>query len=113
MRHHRLSIIVSVAGLWPSAALALPTSVRVVNTSAPPGGNGRSWATAYTDIQPALDEAAQPGSGVKEVWVAAGTYIPSRRTDPTDPLSATFSLISGVGVFGGFVGGETDRTQRP
>ncbi len=61
-----------------------------------------SWADACPDLQTALGKAT---SG-DEIWVAAGVYMPG--TAPGD----TFQLKSGVGIYGGFAGTETTRTQR-
>jgi len=66
-------------------------------------GDGSSWQDAYTDLQPAL-QATNSG----EVWVAAGTYFPGPASSPGD----SFSLKSGVQVYGGFIGSETTLTAR-
>jgi uncharacterized repeat protein (TIGR01451 family) len=66
-------------------------------------GDCSSWANACT-LQAALGNA---GVG-DEIWVATGTYKP---TDGTD-RKATFHLVRGVGVYGGFVGTETSRDDR-
>jgi predicted outer membrane repeat protein len=71
-------------------------------------GSGSDWPNAFDDLQDALFVAT---SG-DEVWVAAGTYIPTVRTDPADARSATFRLVDGVAIFGGFSGGETSLEQR-
>jgi len=68
-----------------------------------PSGSG-CWASAYTDLQLALAAAA---SG-DEIWVAAGAYKPTVTADRT----ITFSMKNGVGVYGGFNGTETLRSQR-
>ncbi|HEX7050118.1 MAG TPA: hypothetical protein VF188_07965, partial [Longimicrobiales bacterium] len=73
-----------------------------VDAGAAAGGDGTSWAKAYTDLQNAL---AVAGAG-DEVWVAAGTYTPGTARN------ATFQLASGVAVYGGFTGTETDRGAR-
>jgi len=38
------------------------------------------------------------------VWVAQGIYRPSARTNPEDPRSATFELVNGVSMRGGYAG---------
>jgi len=54
-------------------------------------------------------QAALTGSAFgDEIWAAAGTYKPTAGTDRT----ATFQLIEGVAVYGGFAGVETARDQR-
>ena len=90
-------------------ALEADVSILYVNVTAPPGGDGASWATAYADLQDALCVALLPGASVTEIWVATGVYTPDRgagtRTD-------SFTLVSGVAVYGGFAGWETDLDQR-
>jgi hypothetical protein len=73
---------------------------------AKPDGTGdcSSWVNACT-LQTALTGAA---SG-QEIWAAAGVYTP---TTVTTNRNATFQLVSGVAVYGGFSGTETLRTQR-
>lgn len=95
-----------------SAALTLATAASPafagtihVNWSAPPGGDGTSWATAFDDLQTAL-AAAAPGD---EIWVAAGTYTPD---GPGGDRAATFQMISGVALYGGFGGTESDASER-
>jgi len=70
--------------------------------------NGTEWAHALTDLQRALCMAADPNNAVTEIWVAEGTYAPTSGAS----RSATFQLVSGVGVYGGFAGTETLRSQR-
>src|SRR5690349_8191542 len=98
---HRQQGLAAAAVLMATAgAGAIPTDVRVVRMGAAPGGNGLTWATAYADLEPALAEAATAGSGITQIWVSSGSYVPSRRTDPSDPHSATFQLVSGVAILG-------------
>jgi len=75
-----------------------------VKADATGANNGTSWEDAYSDLQAAL-ATAQSGD---EIWVAAGAYQPTAGTDRT----ATFQLRSGVALYGGFAGGETDRDER-
>ena len=85
-----------------------PASViRFVRQGANGANNGMSWTDAYTDLQSALTEARTANSAVKEIWVAQGTYKP-HATDPT----VSFALVSGVALYGGFIGTETQRDQR-
>lgn len=74
-------------------------------------GNGQSWVTAYKYLQDALDNA---GSGDK-IWVAKGVYKPDEdilHPSGTGNRAATFQLVNGVAVYGGFAGGETRLDQR-
>jgi len=84
----------------------IQSPIRFVDDDAAPGGNGLSWATAYDDLQSALDEAAAANSNITEIWVADGTYRPSQQTDSGDPRSATFQLVNNMRIFGGFAGNE-------
>jgi len=88
------------------------TPTLFVDLEATGNGSGTSWADAFTDLQGALSTAAASAGLVEQIWVAAACYEPSERSDPTDPRSATFHLVDGVAVFGGFAGGETSLEQR-
>ena len=55
-----------------------------------------------------LSALANAASG-KEIWVAAGTYLPTTGTE----RSATFQLKSGVALYGGYAGfGAADPNAR-
>ncbi|GAB3559783.1 putative Ig domain-containing protein [Spirosoma fluminis] len=66
-------------------------------------GSGSSWADASGDLQSQINF-----TGALQVWVAAGIYKPTTGSD----REASFSLKNGVEVYGGFVGTETDLSQR-
>ena len=70
--------------------------------------NGLSWVTAFATVQKALDSVSYGD----EIWVAEGTYKPTKGTDPYDPRSVTFQLADGVTMYGGFEGIETDPNHR-
>lgn len=75
-----------------------------VNASASGSNNGSSWENACTSLADALSSS----SSGDEIWVAAGTYYPTTGTDRT----ASFTLVSGVSVYGGFAGTETSLNER-
>ena len=79
-------------------------AVFFVDSQAPGAGDGTSWATAFDNLQDALIEET-----ATEVWVAAGIYKPA---GPGGAREATFQLVSGVRIFGGFAGGESGLDQR-
>ena len=94
-------------------ALTVPCSADIiyVDDDAPPDGNGTTWETAYKYLQDALT-AAEYGD---ETWVAQGTYTTDANSlvpDGSGDRKATFRLISGVALYGGFAGGETGLEQR-
>jgi hypothetical protein len=70
-----------------------------VNQSATGLNDGTSWENAYVDLQSALI----PSMDGDEIWVAAGTYKPDLGDGQTPgDRAATFTLKSGVSVYGGF-----------
>ena len=102
----------SLAGsLWSAEKVAsvCDTSRRYVKADAPPSGDGCSWGTASSNLQEAVTNAAGSAGAITEIWVAAGTYTP---TGPGGNREATFQLVNGVGIYGGFAGTETQRDQR-
>ncbi|MEQ9375563.1 MAG: choice-of-anchor Q domain-containing protein [Imperialibacter sp.] len=72
--------------------------------------DGSSWANAFTDLQSAIDLAANSGSldYPSQVWVKAGDYFPTTTTTQ----SITFIHKNYVGIYGGFAGSETALSQR-
>ena len=61
-----------------------------VRTNGSNSNDGLSWATAFETLTKALTQAKT--SGVKNIWIAAGTY--------TEP--GTVNMVDGVNVYGGF-----------
>jgi predicted outer membrane repeat protein len=78
-------------------------SVWYVKYNATGAANGNSWTDAFTDIASAISASANGD----EIWVAAGIYKPSVST-----TAISFTLKSGVDLYGGFNGTETLLTQR-
>lgn len=75
-----------------------------VNAVALGTNDGISWESAYVDLQTALSDSVAGD----EIWVAAGTYHASN----TNNRGESYILREGVGVYGGFVGTESERPAR-
>ena len=94
----------TLTGAFAIAALctaASAQSVWYVDDSAPFGGDGKAWATAFRSVNGALDKAI---SG-DEIRVAQGLYLPDGGPDRTRfDRDATFRIGGGIVVLGGFRG---------
>ncbi|MCL4561956.1 MAG: hypothetical protein M1281_15275 [Chloroflexi bacterium] len=81
------------------------SGVTYVDTDASgPNHDGKSWNTAFINLQAALSAA----QGNNQIWVAEGIYYPGWIGNPW----STFQLKSGVALYGGFTGTETNLAQR-
>ena len=71
-------------------------SVRYVDDSAPSGGDGLSWNTAYTDLQAALSAAAASGNPRASKAAASGGATATARRDPrsTPPRARAIEMQS-------------------
>lgn len=97
----------------PVGASEAQTVLRV-RSGAGSGGNGASWESAFNNLQGALDSArvlSKTGE-VVQIWLGSGMYQPTAETIPGNVMSATFQLMNGVGIYGGFAGHETSLSQR-
>jgi len=81
--------------------------------------DGRSWGTAFSTIQPAIDAAFEDGGG--EVWVAEGVYDEERQSIMDIDLrpdsenwvdTGSIVMAAGVHLYGGFIGSEMERSDR-
>ncbi|MHC4804163.1 MAG: right-handed parallel beta-helix repeat-containing protein, partial [Planctomycetota bacterium] len=99
------------------AVLLITTAIQArtvlyVDDDAPAAGDGLTWSTACRFLQDAL---AGAGAGT-EIRVAQGTYQPDRsEASPggTGDREATFQLVNGVALVGGFAGlGAPDPDER-
>ncbi|MEZ4927838.1 MAG: choice-of-anchor Q domain-containing protein [Saprospiraceae bacterium] len=75
-----------------------------VNQAASGNNNGSNWQDAFTDLQDALAIA----NYADQIWVAQGTYFPTSGLD----RNSTFFIPYGVSIWGGFIGTETNKTER-
>ncbi|MCD7971777.1 MAG: hypothetical protein LUG18_03795 [Candidatus Azobacteroides sp.] len=106
--------------LWLLAVVAGNAATRYVTPEGNGLKDGSSWANASDDPQAMINMSA---SG-DEVWVAKGTYLPTHTAAgwtedaPTGvnpnlkDQNNAFVLKSGVKVYGGFIGNETEVGQR-
>ena len=108
---YRLSYSVSTfPGLTyysPISRLAVGLPRIYVKAGSNGANDGSSWANAYSSLRAAVD-AAEAGS---EIWVAAGTYYPTKVGQPAD-ANASLRLRSGIAIYGGFAGTEFELGQR-
>jgi predicted outer membrane repeat protein len=74
-----------------------------VNAAAAAPGDGKAWATAWSSLTAAIEDAARDGA---EIRVAAGTYTPSKAD-----RAASFVLRPGVKLLGGY--DARDGTRDP
>lgn len=104
----KLIIILLLTGL---CGTAFGGQTVYVDAGAPSGGDGASWAGAFRFLQNAL-WTADP---CDQIWVAEGLYQPDRYgADPcgTGNWTATFQLVDGVEIYGGFPAGGGDWDSR-
>ncbi len=80
-----------------------------VDINASPNGNGQSWGTAFDDLHDALDNLFLVEGD--EIWVAAGTYVPTE-VSPVPDVGIAFTLREEVRLYGGFAGSETSLADR-
>jgi hypothetical protein len=80
-----------------------------VDADASGANDGTSWVNAYNYPQDALAVALRDD----EIWMAEGTYKPDEGGGKTPgDRTATFQLIKGVDIYGGFAGTETRLEER-
>jgi predicted outer membrane repeat protein len=83
-----------------------------VDAHTPDNNDGSSWVKAYKYLQDGLTDA----SSGDQIWVAEGTYRPdASNTDPTGSADrdATFMLVNGVDIYGGFASGDAWQDRDP
>ena len=77
-------------------------SIIYVDVNAGGNNDGTTWVDAFTDMQDALALVINGD----EIWVAQGTYTPG------NDRSATYQLLNGVALYGGFPTGGGDWLSR-
>lgn len=88
---------------------AQPVKIRYVSTTGTNSvpSSATSWSTSTSDLQGAINSLTATGG---QVWVAAGLYKPGGYANTDRAVS--FSMTSGIDLFGGFIGNETTLTER-
>jgi predicted outer membrane repeat protein len=99
---------VSIAYAKPDRPIQRGGLVWFVNIAQTGSADGQTWDTAFDDLELAIDSATIGD----QIWVATGTYLPSDTGGTADPRDASFNLVDGVSVYGGFDGTETNLSQR-
>jgi hypothetical protein len=97
-----IALLASLAGGAMTYTSAQATSFLFVKPTPTGSADCSSWANACT-----LRTAISLSSAGDEIWVQKGIYKP----DPVD-RTASFELRSGVAIYGGFNGTETQPSQR-
>jgi hypothetical protein len=102
---HLLSALALSALLLPAAR----AGTLFVDAALASGSNdGSSWVNAFQGPD-GLQAALAAASSGDQIFVADGSY----RATSTGSRSISFALKDGVALFGGFLGGESDPSQRP
>jgi len=71
-------------------------------------GNGRTWQSAMN-----LQDALRTAPSGTEIWIAKGTYYPTKCNPCTEEEKRmSFVIRDGVKLFGGFNGNESNISQR-
>ena len=104
-----VSVRIGVAVL--GACLALGAEVTQAQTTwyVDKCGDEGAGCTGWDDACPDLQTALSLASSGDEIWVAAGTYKPD---SGVPSRFATFRMVTGVSVYGGFDGTETLLEER-
>ncbi|MEM1326680.1 MAG: choice-of-anchor Q domain-containing protein [Bacteroidota bacterium] len=114
MRHriytyfNRVSLITVLLAFFSTSILHAQTIYHVSKTGND-ANDGLSWGNAFLTLQ----QAHATAGANSEIWVAQGTYHPDEGSGQTDnDRNASFTMKNDVGIYGGFVGTETMRSQR-
>jgi len=93
-----LSNLITLLVIAALTLLAGPTSAATWYVDGTASGDGTSWAQGFETIAEAIADANAPD----EIWVKAGTYA----------ISSQMLVDEAIGIYGGFAGDETQRSQR-
>lgn len=102
--------ILSILLILSFSSVLNAQSIYYVSTAGSDGNDGRGWSTAKQNVQAAIDVA----NAGDQVWIASGTYYPTRSIDglENDVRGKAFLLKEGVTLYGGFAGSEESVSKR-
>jgi len=109
-----LKILLLISVFFPSIVCSISSAATIfVDGDAIGANNGSSWPDAYNCLQEGLAYAGSHPD-VNEIRVAEGTYRPDEGGGQTSgDREATFGLMNGVAIYGGYAGyGEPDPNAR-
>ena len=84
-----------------------PTVIYVNAANGNSTHDGQSWATAFTDLQSAIQAANPTANAPVQIRIAGGTYLPTATTD----RSASFVMKNYLQLLGGFAGNESSSNR--
>lgn len=106
----RLTPVVAVTVHGEGLPSILPGERVYVDSASAPGGNGRSWQLARSNLRAALRAApVGPAEDPVEIWIREGRYTAAA---PGGSVDAFFPLRDGVDLYGGFAGDELSLGER-
>lgn len=100
-----LLVLAFLTGALNSSIFAQEGKPLYVKKDANGRNDGSSWGDAFQDLQSALDVAnGNKGNDVFNIWVAKGTYYPSKDEEaspnPSDSRTKTFYIKKNMKIFG-------------
>jgi hypothetical protein len=91
------------------SGIAFGQTIWFVDASNSGTQNGTSWATAFVNLQDAIDSSSVGDT----IWVAKGTYYPTKLAGAgTNPRDKSFLINYQSRIYGGFDGTETTWADR-
>ncbi|MCG2590593.1 BspA family leucine-rich repeat surface protein, partial [Rhodohalobacter sulfatireducens] len=94
----------------PISPSSCPATDNILYVKKGESGTGSGWDDALgelRDVYPLFDSEDCTAGDVDEIWVAAGTYLP---TDNSSDRTASFTIIDDVDWYGGFAGVSSETT---
>jgi hypothetical protein len=73
--------------------------------------DGTSWANAHRTLEAAIVDAESTPAGRKQIWIAEGSYAPTRDLEPGAATIRGFSIPASTALLGGFTGTEVTVTE--